>query len=450
MTNTHTPLTIFNRFLAIAASFSVLSACSAFDGGSDDDQTVLEGERLPVLSYEYTVEADPQISALAIHLPKPYINSDWAQSGGNAVNLMQHLALSDTPKEIWDKSIGEGSYNRARLVSGPVLAGGRLYTIDVEANISSFDAQTGKKYWSEKLKAKKESGKVAYGGGIAATNDTVYATTGYGHIAAFDAQTGDKKWSVKIGVPMRGAPTVAENRVFALTHDNQIYAINADDGSIIWSEVGISENAGLMGAASPAVLGNTVVAAFSSGELVAMRVENGRILWTDTLSRRTRLNALATLTDIDGNPVINDGRVYALSHGGRMVAIELRTGARVWEKNIGGLHTPWVAGDFIYLVSTDSQVICLHKRDGRVRWVKQLQRYKDPEDRKGLLQWNGPILASDRLIVTSSHGKALSLSPYTGELLGHIKLAEDSYMSPILANQTLYFLTDDGEISALR
>ena len=175
---------------------------------------------------------------------------------------------------------------------------------------------------------------------------------------------------------MRGAPTVVNGRFFTVSYDNQLYALNIEDGSVDWSHIGIAEDAGIIGAASPAVEGDVVVAPYSSGELVALRVENGRILWADSLTRTGRSTALAELNDINGSPVIDRDMVIAAGHAGRMVAIDLRSGARLWEQDIASIQTPWVAGDFVFIVTTEAQIVCLARNSGRIRWVRQLPRYE--------------------------------------------------------------------------
>ncbi len=143
-------------------------------------------------------------------------------------------------------------------------------------------------------------------------------------------------------------------------------------------------------------------------------------------------------------------RVYAVSHAGRLVAINLRTGDRLWERDIAGVQTPWIAGDFLYVLATDGDLVCLSRRDGRIRWVRVLPRYEDPEDRTGPIFWSGPVLVSDRLIVVGSHGVALSVSPYTGRVLGKIDLPGDIELPPVAAGDTVYVITDDGDLVALR
>jgi glucose dehydrogenase len=159
---------------------------------------------------------------------------------------------------------------------------------------------------------------------------------------------------------------------------------------------------------------------------------------------------MAALSDIDASPVIDRGRVYAIGHGGRMAALELPTGQRVWERNFAGTSTPWVAGEFIYIVTLDGEVICLTRREGKVRWVHQLDHYKSPKKKTDPIQWAGPILAGDRLFLVSSQKQLVTLSPTTGEVLTTVKLKAPAFLAPIVADNTLYVLTDDGKLSAWR
>ncbi len=442
-------VTLISRVLLASAMGAVLVGCS----GSDEKATKgkkITGERIPVLTFEQKLVEDPELANLQVQLPRPYTNKDWRQAGGNRQHVMQHLALGDNPQKIWSKDIGADSNNRRSIVSMPVVADGVIYAMDSMSKVTAYNADTGNRIWRKEFKQEGETENISYGGGIAVGPDALYITNGYGHVAALSKSNGEQIWLSHIGVPMRGAPTYADGRVFALTHDNQTYALNAINGKTLWSEVGISENAGLVGAASPAVVGNTVISAYSSGELYAMRVENGRVLWSDTLNTQGRLTAMSTLRDIDGHPVVYDGKVYAISHSGRMVAIDLRTGVRIWEQNIGSKHMPWVAGEYIYVVTPEGQAACITRRTGLVRWVRQLERFKDPDRRKEAVLWHGPTLAGDRLIVTSSHGYAVSLSPYDGSFISGMEMPDDMEMGPIVANNTLYFLTRDAELVAMR
>ena len=246
------------------------------------------------------------------------------------------------------------------------------------------------------------------------------------------------------------APVASGGRVFVSSQDNHLFALAQTDGRRLWDHQGITESAGILESTSAAVAGEFVIAPYTSGELFALRVQNGRPAWNDMLTSTGSGTALAELDDIAGRPVVDRDMVFAISHSGVMAAITLNTGDRTWSRDIGGIQTPWVAGDFIYVVSTDQQLICLTRKEGRVKWIHQLPRWEDPADKSDAIVWAGPVLVSDRLILVSSQGYAVSISPYTGQLLGRIQIPAAAFIAPVVANDTLYLLTNDAQLVALR
>ncbi len=409
----------------------------------------LPGKRISVLNLEQQIKPDPSMEEVAVRLPQPVVNRDWPEAGGYPSHAMYHLALGDGVRRAWSRSFGEGNSRSGQVLAAPVIENGRVFTMDAESVVTAFDAGNGQRLWRFDTQPKK-SNTTAFGGGIAALGNRVYVTTGYAEILALDAKTGKQLWRRPVPSPLHAAPTVADGRVFAVTVDNQLQVLAADDGRILWTHNGLPETAGLLGGSSPAVEGDIVVVAYSSGEIFALRVENGRPLWTDNLASAHSLDALTALADIRGRPVIDHGMVFAISHSGRMVAIDLRTGDRVWEQDLGGSYTPWVAGDYVYVLTNDDAVVCLTRREGKIKWVLDLPRYDNEEKKKDPLDWSGPILASDRLIVLASSGDAVSISPYTGKPLGRIEFSDGSYVAPVLANKTLYIVTQGGDLIAYR
>ncbi len=429
----------------------VLSGCSLFKSSKPKQKYDDEGrERISILTSTQTLDADSAISGLPVVLPRPYTNGNWAVEGGNPSHTPQHVALDDQLSMAWRRDIGPGNEKYRRMVTGPVAADGKVFAVDVRGDVTAVSLSDGRTIWKAEIDTPDERSKVGFGGGAAYADGNLYVTSGRGLVVALDASNGRELWRYSGLVPFRGAPTVGGSRVYAVTHDNQMLALDTADGSLVWDQVGIAESAGMLGAASPAYDGSTVVMALSSGELIALRGGNGRVLWQDALSSSRRLTPLATLADIDGAPVIDRGKVYALSHAGSMVAIDMRTGERSWEADVAGVNMPVIAGSFGFLTTIDGQLICVALGDGRIRWVTQLQRFQNQEKRRDLIKWNGPVLAGDRLLVTSSHGYAMSVSPYTGEVLSGIKMPAGASTPPIVVDGTFIVLTDTGELVAYR
>jgi outer membrane protein assembly factor BamB len=439
------------KLMGIVLALSLASGCSLLNrgGGDKKPKTPTVGQRIPILTTEASVEVDPALADVAVLLPPAVANPNWSQPGGNASKSMEHPALGTALGAVWSVTV-DGSSKRERLGAAPVVENGRIFVMDTSAVIHAFDAKTGGRLWQANMGVSGEGSSAVWGGGVSAEDGIVYATNGLGDVAAFNAEKGTQVWKKRPGGPLRGAPSIGNGNVYVMSNDNQIFALKAADGAVEWTESGAAEIAGVYGVAAPAVAQGTIVAGFSSGELNAYRYENGRVLWADALSRTSISTSVSALTDIDANPVIDRGRVFAVGQGGRMISVDLGTGQRLWEINVAGISTPWVAGEWVFVVTDDARLLCISRGSGKVRWVSQLPRYGKVKKKANPINWVGPVLAGDRLILASSDGQLVNVSPANGQMQSTTKAGAPVFLSPIVADNTLYVFGNDGRLTAWR
>jgi len=443
-----------SSFAGLCVSASLLltvGACSSVsDLLSSETDEFVAGETIAVLALEENLVADERIADLPVNLPGAYTNSQWPQPGGAPTNAMQHLELEGQLNRVWQRNAGVGNRSNTRLTASPVLAGGRIFVLDAEAQVLAHDAETGERIWRTSVRREGEAARAGFGGGVAVAVDRVIATTGFGDIIALNAETGEELWRREVGIPIRTAPTVVAGRAFVVTTDNQLLAVDTSNGNVLWNQRAFQESAGLLAPTSPAATNDVVVAPFTSGELDAVRIQTGSLAWSDQLSRTGNFTPLANINAIAARPVIADGRVYAISHSGRFVAIDLRTGERIWTANVPSTQTPWIAGNFAFVVTLDAELVCISTRDGRVRWITQMDQWKNERRETGGIQYVGPVLISGRLVVISSEGNLEEYSPETGEQLNSIRVGDPVSLPPIVANNTLYVYSDDADLIAFR
>jgi outer membrane protein assembly factor BamB len=418
-------------------------------GGDDEKTTPTIGNRLPILSrIESGAEVDPALAAITVVLPPARTNTEWAQPGGSASKSYGHLSLAENPAKVWTAQVA-GSSNRMRLAASPVVGSDKLFAEGTDGVIVAFDKNTGARLWSrDDEEMTKDQTPSAFGGGVSYEAGKLYATNGVGEVKALNADTGEVLWKVKPAGPLRGSPTIAFGQIFVMTQDNQLISLNMNDGSLVWDESGSTTQSGVFGVAAPAAGQGTIVAGYSSGELSAYRYENGRTLWSDALARTNISTTVGTITDIDADPIIDSGRVYALGQGGRMAAYELITGQRIWELNLAGISTPAIAGEWIFTLTDDARLLAIARSSGRVRWITQLQRYKDEEDKKGPIFWTGPVLAGGQLWVASSRGEVWRVSAGEGSAQMFADIGQPVSLAPVVADGMLYLLDDSGTIHA--
>jgi outer membrane protein assembly factor BamB len=418
--------------------------------GKSRPKTPVVGERVSVLSTDPDVQVDPATAALPFTLPAATANESWNQPGGTPSKSAGHPALGTSLSEAWNVSIGQGTTVDARLAAPPVIAGGNVYTIDTAATVRAFDAATGGQRWAVQFGTERGNNASLFGGGVAVEGDRVFATNGLGFVAALNAANGAQLWQVRPGGPLRGAPTLVGDTLYVMSQDNQLYSLKTADGATNWSATAAVEIAGVFGTAAPAFERGTVVAGFSSGELNAYRFENGRLVWQDALARTSISTSVATLSDIDASPVIDNGQVFALGQGGRMVALDLISGQRIWELNLAGIATPWIAGDWLFAVTDDAKAMAISRNTGKIRWINQLPAFENPKGKKGPISYVGPVLAGGRLILAGSNGVLVNIDPATGAFQSQTNVNAPVSQPPVVAGNTLYVLDDRGRLHAYR
>lgn len=446
-------------------------------GGNDSTQgeAVDDPNRISILQLSEELVVTGAIQPGDVILPDPLPTNDWTQVGGNSTHSLQRLTSDGSLDKAWSKDFGSGSSRKGRIVAPPVIQGDMIYVMDAKNTVRALSANGGSRIWQHKveiealgktrrgkrslldrvrdpLSFRDEGGadKFGVGGGVSVDGNVVYVTSGLGVIEALDAGTGESLWRREIRVPLHSAPTVKNGRLFAISDDNELFALNAQTGETQWTYQGIVENARMLTLPAPAVIDEVVIAPFSSGELVALRVQNGGVLWQDSISGGGRLTPLASLNDIASGPVVADGYVIASAQSGAINAFDLRTGQRIWSQPAGTLSFPWVAGDFVYAATTNSEIICMSKLDGRLVWLTQLDTFKNEKKRKKKIAWSGPVLVDDKIVVFSSRGVGMELNPFDGSVTREFKTGQDVFVPPVFANGTLYIVSDGAKLTAYR
>ncbi|WP_309646395.1 PQQ-binding-like beta-propeller repeat protein [Phenylobacterium sp.] len=458
--------------LLLAASM-VVSGCSTvsrlnpFNRGGDDGpgETAAEGERISIVAADQKLEVAEALKGADFFLPTPATTTEWPLPGGTAEQSNGQPEAGGSLSVAWKRNFGRGSGGGSFVTAPPVSANGKIFVMDGEASVSAFDAQSGSQVWKVNLRPDSKRDKEAFGGGLAVSDGKLYVSSGYRFVAQLNADTGAVVWRTVTEQPIHAAPTVSGGRLFVVSVDNTLLTFDAATGADGWTYQGLSESARILAASSPAVSGDTVVASFGSGELVALRAANGNDLWNEALSQANRNNALSEIRDIPGRPVIYQGDVFAVSHSGVFAATDLRTGQARWTLPVTGITSPWPAGDVVYVVSKSGEVICAARETGQIYWIRDLGVGRERSSGRGFMGigflggkkkyttrpiWSSPLLASNRIVLAGTTGELVAINAKTGEVEKTMDLGAPTLIGPIAVNGTIYVVTDEAQLIALR
>jgi len=451
------------RSVALLLAVAVgLSACESapsledltnFEGNPfAEKEKRLPGDRREAIANRSGLTVEESAAATPVSLPAPHAMADWSQPGGNAANAPGNVTVG-SGASTWSVSVVRVN-RKGRLSAKPIVYRGLVIVMDQMANVSAYSLNGGGRSWTVALRPEKEDSP-SFNGGVAGDGGFIIAATGYGTVAGISATDGGVLWSMELGAPARSAPTTANGKAYVVSADNIIYAITIDTGEVAWSYSGIGNSAGVLGNASPAVIGNQVIVPYSSGEILAFDTETGEPKWLDALTGSNRFTAVSGLTDVAASPVVYEGEVYAISVSGRMIAVSVKDGNRLWAQSVASSHTPAVAGNTIFLTTLVGEVVALDRKTGKVRWITDLAPEKPAETRTGwgkkkkvIYSVAGPLLAGSRLWVATSDGRMITLDPSNGAIASTQTIGNPVYISPIAAGGRILVLDNAGKLTA--
>ena len=441
--------------LSAIAAVMLLSAC--------ERELVLSGERFPVradLDASIPVAGQPAPVAppsrpinqsVPISLPAAVANAEWSHRGGSARHASPHGSLSATPQRVWSANIGTGSSRKNRLSAAPVVAQGRIVTMDSRARIVATGTN-GATLWQTDLTPQFDRGGDVSGGGVALGGGSVFVATGYGELVALQANTGAVIWRQRLASPVSGAPAFDGGTVYVSTRDGAGWAVDARNGKVQWTVPGLANTLAMTGSSAPALTDRTVIFPFPSGELVSALRLNGVRVWGAPVTGQRPGRGYQGLIDLTGDPVIVGNTIYAGTAAGRTAAIDAGTGARIWTAVEGAMSPPLVVGGSVFIVNDEARLVRLDAATGAVIWMADMPYFENvkPRRQKAITAHYGPVLAGGRVVVVSADGLLRQFSATDGSLVGTAQIPGGAASAPALSGGALYVVSTNGQLHAFR
>lgn len=446
-------MTNSNIRIHMLAVLLVVTGCSyvpEWMGGRKDTAPALPGERLSVLPPESSIEPDATLKDVPVTLPSPQMNESWPQHGGYLTAASSNLVLAGDLDHEERAEAGEGEHFEHSLIPRPIVAQDMVFAMDAEGKISAHDVHDISVVRWQSDGVSEEDEPQIIGGGLAFDSGRLYAVSGRGLVVAIDGSTGKQLWRRATNIPFRSAPRVDGDMLYAVSIDSQVYAFNAGSGDIVWSQRGIRETAELLNSVTPAVSGGIVIVPFPSGEIYALSSSDGREIWSDSLATASHRWASSVFAGIGGDPVVDGDVVFAVSSSGTFSVFSVISGQKLWEYPASSLNTPWITGDYAYLLTSENVLVSFHKYSGKVRWATALPSFTKAKSKKGAIVWSGPVMAGGRLLLASSNGELYEINATDGVLYRKHEIDDDVFTAPVVADGKVFLVDKDANLIALK
>ena len=423
--------------LKFLLSIFLLSSCALFD---DENETILPGKRESVYESEekLIIKANKRIK-----LEKPKIISDWVQQHQNLKNHLFHFKSKPTLKFKKRIRLGDINLDKFQYFTPPIISENTIFYYDNDFSVISKNIDTGKLNWSIKLESEKQEN-FSLVSGFFLDNKTLFFSTGLGNIYAVDLVDGKVKWFKKFGIQFSRPPVASKEKIFLVSDDNQLYAINKKNGDVVWSHLGNIEELSIIGGSKPALDEGIIVVSYSSGEIFALDETNGSIIWFDNIST-SNFFSKTNINDIQSPICIEKGKLFVPTFSNKLLVYDLKTGKKSWDLKLSSINPMVISGETIYVIDINSKLMSIDKVSGKLLWAVQLRSKKGKTE----INWSGPLLSSYKLLVVSSDGTILSLSPFTGKTISKIKFKESFISGPIQVNEKIYLISKQGSLYTL-
>lgn len=432
-----------NKGLCLCGILLSLSACS-------QDKKLPQGTRLSVLD-DYNVSSLSVSGKHISDLPVARVNKSWSQTSVNPQHIVGNIKAGLSLKEQWTENFGKGVNKRDLIMPAPVFHANKIFVMDSRGVISAFSIKNGQRLWQNTLKADiggfKETKSRA--SGLAADDKVLYATTGFGGVFAMNSESGKSLWRRVLESPIRIAPTVTDQILLVQTVDNTLYALDKKNGKELWKFSVAHEDTVIAGGASPAYDAdeNVVIAGFSNGEIVVLNATVGTPLWSSMLVSNKQVSSSTDINTIGSCPIVENGVIYAISNGNVMQAIDLHSGDKVWEKEIGSMQNMLMAGNYLFVISNRNILYAIEKKDGDIVWSLDVREYLYEDDADPTIVYAAPpLMLSNNILLAFSNGKILKINAANGSVSAKSNLGTDISNGLIAVEERVIAVSDDADI----
>ncbi|MDR2681713.1 MAG: PQQ-binding-like beta-propeller repeat protein [Holosporaceae bacterium] len=421
----------------LAALVLLLNGCS--------QKEKLSGKREDIITSTAAATIENDKSPVILD-KEELLNKDMPQPFLCATHCPAPLKLALSGHEIWSASLDFKNGKTLKIISAPVIAEEKIFCIDAAGIVYALGQQNGQRIWRTSVLIKGKDGQI--GGAIAYENGKLIVTSSFSECFSLDAKNGKILWRIKLPAVCKGEGiTVHNGKAFVMCANSSLQAIDINTGKILWSHSGTIVDSLYLGSAGVAIDDGLVFLTYPSGEIFALLEETGSVIWDSMFSKFSLTNSAHSFVHPRTCPVIKDDLVYFVASNEQTLAFNKKTGERVWISNFGGLQTPTVNGNSIFIFNSKSELVCLNKNNGKLRWISKLER-----DVNDTVDWYGQIMIGKHILMLSPTGKVSFVSPYTGKIEKSITLSRGDNISvnPVVANSIMYVLTDSGELVAYK
>ncbi len=355
-------------------------------------------------------------------------DSDNAEPPAELIEFKQRLNVI----ELWSRNTGSGT-DKQYLKLAPVVSNQRLYIADADGRIQAMDATNGNKVWSIDADAR-------ITGGPGFGENSVLIGTSEAETIAYSAEDGEELWRSIVSSEILSAPQKKHNTVVVRTGDGKIFGLSGSNGKRLWIYDRTVPSLTLRGTSNPVIDGDLVIAGFDGGRMAALEVRTGKLIWEAPVATARGRSELERMVDIDSTPLVVEGVIYIATFQGHLSAMQAETGRVLWDRDISSYAGFDADQQNIYVTGDKSHILVFDRFTSTSVWK---------QEKLHLRSITAPASIGDYIVVGDFEGYLHWMSKSSGKFVARTRLCSDRIISaPLVVGKILYGFCSNGTLTA--
>lgn len=351
--------------------------------------------------------------------------------------------------EVWSTRVGHGAGDSGVRMQ-PTVVDGVLYAASSDGVIGAYDAASGKTIWENKKRTHgwfgwgdKKRADAFYAGGPSVSGDLLVIGTLNGHVYGLSSKDGSNRWNAALPSEVIDGPSISGDLVIVRTQDGRIYGLDSATGERRWvNDQGNVPLLSLRGNGPLLIANGVVFMGSDDGKLIALRLDNGDKLWEQKLASGEGRTDIDRMNDADGAVLLDGTSLYAAAYHGNLSSVDGPSGRPLWARPFSTYTSPAISGNSLFAVNDESQVWAFDKATGADMWKSDALRYR----------WlSSPAVQGDYVVVGDIEGYVHWLQTSDGALAGRKRLSKKAIRAqPLVVGDLIYVIDVQGHLAAYR
>jgi outer membrane protein assembly factor BamB len=392
--------------------------------------------RLPIMSLRSLMALSLVLSLSAcstMDTVKGWFDVDDGEDLTAPVELVE-INESVKIKKLWSKGVGDGQ-GKGYLKIQPVISGDSIYVASADGEVVSIERNTGKVQWSVDLD-------VSISGGVGVYENALLLGGNDGSVMQLNASDGSLNWTTRVNGEVLAPPQGNGRVVVAQSYEGRVQGLDFNTGEKLWvfnSNVPVLT---VRGTSTPILSNNMVYVGFASGRVLSLESTTGAVAWEARVAIPQGRSEIERIVDVDGTMLLAGKELYAASYQGRLVAIDVGSGRKLWQQDVSSFAGVSQGFGNVYVTDENGTVLAYLRNGQGERWSQTALGYRE---------LSRPTPVSSYLAVADFEGYVHLMSQVDGKFVGRMRVDGNGSRADMLSDgNILYVYGNSGKLIAYK